>query len=206
VSEVADENGGGGGGGDLADDVPADGGANGDAVLPIDPDLAPADPAPPAPERTPAPDGPSRRRPPGRQRLDVLAAIAAGGALGAPARYEITRTVHVTKGTFPWATFGTNVTGSLVLGFVLVVVIEHFPPSRYLRPFIATGFLGAYTTFSTFTVETATLVSDGHDVTGLTYLLASTAVGLAAAWIGIVAGRHSHVGGHRRSRAQMSPR
>lgn len=124
-----------------------------------------------------------------RIQADVLAAVAAGGALGAPARYEVTRLVHLTPGTFPWATFWTNVTGSLALGFVLVVVAERFPPTRYLRPFFATGFLGAYTTFSTFMVEAVTLTKDGHAVVAGTYLLASVATGFPAVGAGIVAGR-----------------
>lgn len=139
-----------------------------------------------------APSEPSagaRRRRLDRIQADVLAAVAAGGALGAPARYEVTRLVHVAPGTFPWSTFWTNVTGSLALGFVLVVVAERFPPTRYLRPFFATGFLGAYTTFSTFMVESVTLTKDGHAVVAGTYLLASVATGFPAVWAGIVAGR-----------------
>lgn len=139
-----------------------------------------------------APSGPSagsRRPRPDRIQADVLAAVAAGGALGAPARYEVTRLVHVAPGSFPWATFWTNATGSLALGFVLVVVAERFPPTRYLRPFFATGFLGAYTTFSTFMVESATLTKDGHGVVAGEYLLASVGTGFAAVWAGTVAGR-----------------
>jgi fluoride exporter len=119
----------------------------------------------------------------------VLVAIAAGGALGSPARYEVTRLIHVAPGTFPWATFWTNVSGSLVLGFAFILIIQHFPPTRYLRPFFAIGFLGAYTTFSTYMVETATLVKDGHGVIGLTYVLGSAVAGFSAVWIGILAGR-----------------
>jgi len=149
-----------------------------DVAVPIDPDLAPS--------RPPGPPRGHRRR---RAQPDVLAAIAAGGAAGTPARYEMTRLIHVTKGTFPWATFWTNVTGSLVLGFLLILIIERFPPSRYLRPFLAIGFLGAYTTFSTYMVDTDTLIKDHHAAIGITYLLASAVAGLAAVWAGIVAGR-----------------
>jgi fluoride exporter len=120
---------------------------------------------------------------------NVLAAVAAGGALGAPARYEMTRLIHVTAGTFPWSTFWTNISGSLVLGFSLILIIERFPPSRYVRPFFAVGFLGAYTTFSTYMVDTDLLVKDGHAGIAIAYLVASAAAGFAAVWVGIIGGR-----------------
>ena len=96
----------------------------------------------------------------------VLVAIALGGALGAPARYEIAQLIPITPGTFPWATFWTNVSGAFVLGVFLTIVIERFPPTRFVRPFFGIGFLGAYTTFSTLAVETATLVKDGDVALG----------------------------------------
>jgi len=152
-------------------------------IVPIDPDLDPSDPGEPAAGR--------RRRAtrPSRVQLDVLAAIAAGGALGAPARYEVAQIIHVAKDTFPWATFWTNVSGSFALGLLLVLIIERYPPSRYLRPFVATGFLGAFTTFSTFAVETDLLVKDGHAALGVAYAFASLAAGLAAVWAGMSCAR-----------------
>jgi len=169
--------------------------------LPVDPDLDPDDPDQLALAGHPVV---GRPRPEIRRRLraDVLAAIAAGGALGAPARYEMTRLIHVAKGGFPWATLWTNVSGSLVLGFVLVLVIERFPPSRYLRPFFATGFLGAYTTFSTFMVDTATLAKDGHVEVAGTYLVASLAAGLVAVWTGMMAGKLLPARHHHQERAR----
>ena len=122
-------------------------------------------------------------------RAGVLAAIAAGGALGAPARYGISRLIPAAPGGFPWATWWTNISGSLALGFLLIVLIEAYPPRRYLRPFFATGFLGAYTTFSTWMLETDTLIRTGHVGVGVTYLVASTLAGLGAAWLGIAAAR-----------------
>jgi CrcB protein len=119
----------------------------------------------------------------------VLAAVAVGGALGAPARYEVAQLIHVANGGFPWATFWTNVSGSFALGFLLILVIEHFPPSRYVRPFLATGFLGAFTTFSTFAVETDLLIKDGHAFVAVTYALGSLFVGFAAVWAGILLAR-----------------
>src|SRR5436305_15338112 len=111
----------------------------------------------------------------------VLSAIAVGGALGSLARYGVSRIVHVSPGHFPWATFWTNVSGSFALGAVLVLLVARFPPSRYVRPFLAVGFIGAYTTFSTMAVETDVLVKDGHAAVGIAYLLASLTAGLLAA-------------------------
>jgi len=119
----------------------------------------------------------------------VLAAIALGGALGAPARYGLARLVHVAPGGFPWATFVTNITGSFAVGLVLALVLERFPPTRYLRPFVATGFLGAYTTYSTFAVETDLLIKDGHAAVAVLYAAASLLGGFAAVWAGIWAAR-----------------
>ena len=124
-----------------------------------------------------------------RRQLDVLAAIGLGGALGTPARYEVTRLITVPAGGFPWDIFWINISGSLVLGFLLVLIIERLPPSRYLRPFVAVGFLGSYTTYSTYMVGASVLIKDGHTVTGLVYLLASAVAGFVAVWVGIVGGR-----------------
>jgi CrcB protein len=121
----------------------------------------------------------------------VLAAVAVGGALGAPARYGLAQAVHAGAGTFPWATFWTNLSGSFVLGVVVVVVARRFPSDRYLRPFLATGFLGAYTTYSTFAVETVVLARDGHVALACAYAAASLAAGLAAAAAGIALGRRA---------------
>ena len=115
----------------------------------------------------------------------VLAAIAAGGALGAPARYGIAQLIDVAPDSFPWATFWTNVSGSFALGVVLALLLEHFPPSRYVRAFVATGFLGAYTTYSTFAVETDVLIKDGHAAIAVSYAVASLTAGFVAVWAGM---------------------
>lgn len=124
----------------------------------------------------------------------MLAAISVGGMFGATARYGVAKAIHDVPGAFPWATFWTNVSGAFLLGFILVLMVERFPPSRYLRPFVATGFLGAYTTMSTFQVETVTLFKDGHPVTGIVYALGTLIAGLIAAYAGFVAGRIAPVG------------
>jgi fluoride exporter len=119
----------------------------------------------------------------------VLAAVSLGGALGAPARYAIAQAVDITPGTFPWGTFWINVSGSFSLGFILALVLERFPPTRYIRPFVATGFLGAYTTYSTFAVEGVLLTKNGHWAIALAYTTASIAVGLGAVWSGMLLAR-----------------
>jgi CrcB protein len=119
----------------------------------------------------------------------VLVAIAIGGALGAVARYQVSQWIHISRDTFPWATFWTNITGAFVLGSFVTVVIDRFPSRRYPRPLFAIGFLGAFTTFSTMAVETVTLIKDGHAGLGITYSVVSVAAGLAVAFAGIVAGR-----------------
>jgi fluoride exporter len=154
-------------------------------VIPIDPDLDPSDPA----EPTVAPSRPRSRRHRRRAEPDVLAAIALGGMLGASARYGITQLLPTSGGAFPWATFVENLSGSFLLGLLLVLLLERFPPSRYLRPFLATGILGAFTTMSTYQLETALLLKDGHPTTAIVYWLGSLSAGLALAYAGIAAGR-----------------
>ena len=120
----------------------------------------------------------------------VLAGLIGLGAMGgAAARYELANWISVPAGGFPWATFWTNVSGAFVLGALLVALLERYPPARFARAFAGTGFLGAYTTFSTFSVETDVLVKDGHVATAGAYVAASLVVGLAAAWLGIGFGR-----------------
>jgi CrcB protein len=120
-----------------------------------------------------------------RTEPQVIGAIAIGGALGASARYGVAQLVAVSPDSFPWATFWTNITGSFALGVVLALVLERFPPSRYARAFAATGFLGAYTTYSTFAVETDLLVKDGHAVTAMAYVVATLVMGFGAVWLGM---------------------
>jgi CrcB protein len=160
------------------------------AHLPIDPDLAPADSAQPTVEGAAAADAVGGQLVHTRRlRRSVLAAVALGAAAGAPARYGVAQVIHVAPGTFPWATFVTNISGSFALGLLLALILERFPPTVYLRPFVITGFLGAYTTYSTFAVETDLLVKQGHAAVGLGYAAASLVTGFVAVWAGIWAAR-----------------
>jgi len=118
-----------------------------------------------------------------------VAAVALGGALGAPARYGIATFVDITPGTFPWGTFWVNVSGSFALGALLVRLRRWSPRAPYLRPFLGTGLLGAYTTYSTFAVETGLLAKNGHWGIAVSYTVASIVVGLAAAFGGMALAR-----------------
>ena len=139
--------------------------------LPIDPDL--------------------REEPPvGRPReWDVVGVIALGGGLGSVARYGLARAWPTPANGFPWATFGTNVLGSLALGLLMVYVIEVWPPKRYRRPFIGVGIIGGFTTFSTFMSETRGLLATHHFARADAYALTSLVAGLAAVWTGIALAR-----------------
>ena len=131
-------------------------------------------------------------------RRRMLAFIAIGGMLGAAARFKVAEALNTMPGHFPWATFWTNLSGSFLLGFLLVVLLERFPAARNMHLFLATGILGAYTTMSTFSVETALLVKDEHVATALLYGLGSLAAGVFLAYAGIVAARVTVAGTSQR--------
>ena len=116
--------------------------------------------------------------------------VGAGGGLGALARYELSLAVggSVPPG-FPVATLIINVTGAFALGVIVTLVLEYWPPTRYVRPFFAIGVLGGYTTFSTFAVEAIRLIQAHEPGRATTYVLASIVSGLLAVYAGAVAAR-----------------
>lgn len=138
---------------------------------------------------------------PRRPRWSELAIVALGGMVGASGRYGVARWLPVAPGSFPWATFWTNLLGSLALGLVWAFVVGRpgapgaigsRPRDRYagyLRLFLGTGVIGAFTTMSTYAVETVLLLDDGHIATALAYGLGSLAGGLALAYAGGQLGR-----------------
>lgn len=116
----------------------------------------------------------------------ALIGISVAGAIGAPARYVVDRAIaRRGSGAFPLGTFVVNVSGSLVLGLLAGAALYH-GFSGAPRAWLATGFCGAYTTFSTFGLETVALAERGDSRTAMTYVAASTIVGCAAAALGLV--------------------
>ena len=111
------------------------------------------------------------------------------GALGALARYSLSRVVHVPTDGFPRATFEINLSGAFALGCFLAFVYERHWTAKYARPLFGLGFCGAFTTFSTLAVETATLVKDDHVFLGVGYASVSVTAGLAVATLGVIGGR-----------------
>lgn len=113
-------------------------------------------------------------------------AIALGGAIGSMVRYYLGTTALSRWGTpFPTATFVINITGSFILGFFLTLITDRFPVHPNFRLAVAVGFVGAYTTFSTFEFEAATLVAVRDVLRAAVYVALSVAVGFAAVWFGM---------------------
>jgi len=122
-------------------------------------------------------------------RIRTLVAIALGGALGAPARFAVASLAPVGSGRFPWTTFAINVSGAAALGAAVAILSRRYPDDHLARPLVATGFLGAFTTFSTLAVESDLLVSGHRGVMAAVYLVGSLGAGLAAVWLGLNVGR-----------------
>jgi CrcB protein len=112
-----------------------------------------------------------------------LAAIFAGGMLGALARVWIGRHLIGADNGWPWAIFLINLSGSVLLAFSLTRLQERLPQSTYRRPFLGTGLCGAFTTFSTMELEILTLLRDGRVGLAVGYAAASLVGGYLAIWV-----------------------
>jgi CrcB protein len=139
--------------------------------------------------------------PSGRRRrlgLPLLGVIALGGAAGGVARYEVSRALASPSGGVPWATFLANTAGCFTLAVLLVVIADRWPPHRYLRPLLGIGFLGAFTTFSTWVVDGDRLVRHEHWAAATGFLLGGLAAGVGATALGLAVGRLAAHRGPRR--------
>ncbi|MGJ6966689.1 fluoride efflux transporter FluC [Streptosporangium sp. G11] len=150
------------------------------ATEPIDPGVDPdvdlgADPSDPPAAGDARGRGESRR-----SHRVALAVIAAGGAIGAGARYGAALLWPTAAGAFPWTTLGVNAAGCLLIGVLMVALTEAWTAPAWVRPFLATGVLGGFTTFSTYCLDIERLVSGGRIGPALGYLAATVVAALAA--------------------------
>ncbi len=142
-------------------------------------------PAPGDRERPVHPDRAPRTSP----TVPTVAVISAGGVIGALCRYQVGRTWPVPPAGFPWSTLMVNVSGCLLIGVLLTVLADRPGAHPLIRPFLATGVLGGYTTFSAYTVDLHRLATTGHPGTAALYLAGTLAAALAATAFGVRLGR-----------------
>ncbi len=133
-------------------------------------------------------DGSVERK--GRGVLTRYAMIGLGGALGAIARYQIALSIQSRLPTaFPWGTFVVNITGCFVMGAVTTLLSERMGINENWRYLVPIGFIGAYTTFSTFELETFRVMTQGTALVGAANVVASVVVGYVALWVGMATAR-----------------
>ena len=114
----------------------------------------------------------------------TLCWIAAGGALGAVARFGVVSGADRLGVPFPWGTLVVNASGALLIGLVLGTLAEHTRFDEVVRPFFVVGVLGAFTTFSAFSMETLLLLEDDRWLPAAGYVTASVVLCVLAAWAG----------------------
>ena len=122
--------------------------------------------------------------------LNQLIFIAAGGAVGAVFRFLVSNGIHSFMGRgFPYGTLTVNVMGSFVMGISYVMLIERLNVSPEWRAFIVVGLLGAFTTFSTFSIETLVLIQNSELSKAMLNVLLSVLLCVMGSWIGLILGR-----------------
>ena len=122
--------------------------------------------------------------------MKVLVLIAIGGAFGAVLRYGASISVYSLLGRgFPYGTLFVNVSGSLLMGMLSVILLDRFDPGPEWRAAVLVGVLGSFTTFSTFSIETLNLLEQGDLMRALANIVLSVTVCLAAVWFGVLIGR-----------------
>lgn len=118
--------------------------------------------------------------------MKLILAIAAGGAIGAVGRHYVSATVmRLVDGGFPWGTVTVNVLGSFIMGALIEVMALRWNVGNELRAFMTVGFLGAFTTFSTFSLDFATLFERGAGTAALAYAAVSVILSVAALFGGL---------------------
>ena len=119
--------------------------------------------------------------------MSIYIAIAFGGSLGAVSRYWVSTTTYRWLGLeFPYGTLMVNLSGSLAMGFLSVLLIHRFNISEELRIGLLAGFLGSFTTFSTFAIDTLQLADNDTLFKAIAYILLSVLLCVLGAWAGLV--------------------
>ena len=122
--------------------------------------------------------------------MKLFWAIAVGAAVGGVSRFYLAAAIQQRLGsTFPWGTLAINITGSLLLGFLLRYAMATPAISLELRAMLTVGFCGGYTTFSSYSYETMVLLEDGEIGRAAVYALGSVALALLATFAGFVLAR-----------------
>ena len=122
--------------------------------------------------------------------MKALIYIAMGGAIGAVLRYGASLSIYSFMGRgFPYGTLFVNVTGSLLMGLLSVIMLERFNIDPEWRAAVLVGVLGSFTTFSTFSIETLNLLEQGDIMRATANIVFSVLVCLAAVWFGVLIGR-----------------
>lgn len=122
--------------------------------------------------------------------MTEMLAIATGGAAGALLRYWVSNGVHWVLGQgFPYGTLVVNVMGSLLMGFLYIWLLDRLSVGPAARAFLLIGLLGAFTTFSTFSMETLNLIESGHVTKAVLNVTLSVVMCVGAAALGVLGGR-----------------
>ncbi|MGZ4599539.1 MAG: fluoride efflux transporter FluC [Oryzihumus sp.] len=124
-----------------------------------------------------------------RDEATLVGTIAVGGSLGALARFLAGRAWGTGGAAFPWTTLTINVLGCALIGVLMVLVTDVWTGRRLLRPFVGTGVLGGFTTFSTYAVDIQRLATGGRALIALAYLVVTAVAALAAVWVAAVGTR-----------------